>query len=94
MEIEYGLNLNEEREKKIRPRWESLLQQIKIIPFSLQCANASAIIRSKLKVSGTLVGPYDVQIAGTALAYNLVMVSSNLKEFKRITEIQVEDWRI
>ena len=48
---------------------------------------------ANFKISGLLVSPYDVQIAGTALAYNLTMVTSNLKEFRRIVEIQIEDWR-
>lgn len=97
MEIEYGLKLNEEREKVIRPRWEALLQQIKVVPFCSECAIATATIRSKLKNAGLLigpyVGPYDSLLAGTALAHTMIMVTSNLKEFKRISEIKIEDWR-
>ncbi len=94
MEIEYGLKLYEEREKVIRPKWESLLEQIKIIPFCSQCAVATAMIRSKLKNLGLPIDPYDSLLAGTALAHTMIMVTSNLKEFKRVSEITIEDWRI
>lgn len=93
MEIEYGLHLKPERQKKIRPIWESLLNCIEVVPFSSSSAEASAAIRAKLKNEGTLIGPYDILIAGCALANNLIMVTSNLKEFKRISEITIQDWR-
>jgi tRNA(fMet)-specific endonuclease VapC len=93
MEIEYGLKLNEEREKKIRPVWENLLQQIKILDFSSQCAHAVALIRSKLKSMGLPIGPYNVLIAGTCLAHHLIMVTSNGREFTRVEELKIEDWR-
>lgn len=94
MEIEYGLRLNPEREKKIRPLWESLLKLIQVAPYCRQCAKETAQIRSVLKVSGTPVGPFDLLIAGTAIAHQLTMVTSNYSEFKRIPDITVENWRI
>lgn len=93
MEIEYGLKLNSEREKKIRPLWETLLNHIQVVPFSNNCAVASSTLRSQLKTAGLLIGPYDILIAGTAFAYDFIVVTSNLKEFNRLTEIKVEDWR-
>lgn len=42
---------------------------------------------------GLPIGPYDVLIAGTSLAYNLVMVTSNMKEFSYVAEITIENWR-
>lgn len=93
MEIEYGLKLNQEREKKIRPLWNELLKYIHVIPYSLQCAQASASIRADLKSKGLLIGPYDILIAGVSLAHHMTMVTSNVKEFHRIEEITVEDWR-
>lgn len=93
MEIEYGLSLNPDREKKIRPLWKTLVNHIHIIAYSPKCAIASAAIRANLKSIGKPIGPYDALIAGTSLAYNMIMVTSNIGEFKRIPEITVEDWR-
>ena len=93
MEIEYGLRLFEQREMKTRPIWESLLKQIKVVPFCPHCAIATADIRSQLKKLGLPIGPYDSLLAGTALAHDMIMVTSNLREFNRIEEITIEDWR-
>lgn len=93
MEIEYGLTLHQEKEKKIRPIWESLLEVIVTLPFCSECAKKSAALRATLKNSGRLIGPYDILLSGTALAHNLTVVTSNTKEFSRTPEITVEDWR-
>lgn len=93
MEVEYGLKLNADRDKKIRPIWKALLKQIQILPFSDQCARATASIRASLKNVDQLIGPYDICIAGTAIAHHMVVVTSNMGEFKRVPAIIVEDWR-
>lgn len=93
MEIEFGLRLHAEREKKIRPLWEEFLNYINILPYSKECAVASASIRADLKRRGLPVGAYDLLIGGTALAHNLVMVTSNRDEFDRMPGLTVEDWR-
>lgn len=94
MEIEYGLRLNPEREKKIRPIWESLLKLIQMAPYCQRCAEETAQIRAVLKTTGSPVGPFDLLIAGTAIAHQLIMVTSNFDEFKKISVLKVENWRI
>ncbi len=93
MEVEYGLKLNSEKEKKIRPIWDTLLKEIRVLPFTEACARATASIRSNLKITDQLISPYDILIAGMAVAYDLVVVTSNIGEFKRISVITIEDWR-
>lgn len=93
MEIEYGLKLNVERENKIRPLWNSLLQLIEVLPYSTGCARNTARVRAILKAAGLPIGPYDILIAGTALAHNMVMVTSNFNEFNRVNELKIENWR-
>jgi tRNA(fMet)-specific endonuclease VapC len=46
-----------------------------------------------LKPKGRPIGAYDVLIAGTALARGLVVATSNIGEFERISGLLVEDWR-
>ncbi|MEI8366291.1 MAG: type II toxin-antitoxin system VapC family toxin [Parachlamydiaceae bacterium] len=93
MEIEYGLKLNPDREKKIRPLWQALLTYIHVLPYSPKCATSSASIRADLKNIGMSIGPYDTLIAGSSLANHMIMVTSNTDEFKRIPEITLENWR-
>ncbi len=93
MEVEFGLNLNAERAKKIRPLWDQLLKHVQVIPFSSACAIAAAAVRSQLKQEGLPIGPYDTLIAGTAIANGLVVVTANLREFQRVSSLKTENWR-
>jgi tRNA(fMet)-specific endonuclease VapC len=93
MEVDYGLALNAERAKKLAPILEAFFSTIATLPFDEADAQAAAAIRAALKTQGQPIGAYDVLIAGTGLARGLVVVTSNVSEFKRVSGLQVEDWR-
>ena len=79
----------------IEVEWEQMLaHQLPVCPpFDEADAQAAAAIRAALKTSGQPIGAYDVLIAGTGLARGLVLVTSNIGEFRRLSGLQVEDWR-
>jgi tRNA(fMet)-specific endonuclease VapC len=93
MEVEYGLALNAERARKLAPVLNAFFSTIVTLPFDEADAKAAAAIRAALKTVGQPIGAYDVLIAGMGLARGLVVVTSNVGEFKRVSGLQVEDWR-
>lgn len=62
------------------------------MPFGRKEAEVSAQIRAKLERQGKTIGPYDIQIAGCALANNVTLVTHNIKEFERVESLQIVDW--
>ncbi len=93
MEVDYGLALNADRARKLAPVLDAFFSTIVTLPFDEVDAKAAAAIRAALKTAGQPIGAYDVLIAGMGLARGLVVVTSNLGEFKRVSGLQVEDWR-
>jgi len=93
MEVDYGLALNAERAKELAPMLDAFFATIVTLPFDEADAKAAAAIRAALKTQGQPIGAYDVLIAGTGLARGLVVVTSNVGEFKRVSGLQVENWR-
>ncbi len=93
MEVDYGLALNAERARKLAPMLDAFFSTITTLPFDEADAKATAAIRASLKIVGQPIGAYDVLIAGAGLARGLVVVTSNVGEFKRVSGLQVEDWR-
>lgn len=93
MEIEFGLHLNPDRARKLAPVMDAFLSSITILPFEDADAKAAGAIRAALQKQGQPVGAYDVLLAGCGLARGLVVVTSNLGEFQRISGLQVENWR-
>jgi tRNA(fMet)-specific endonuclease VapC len=93
MEVDYGLALNAERAKKLAPILDAFFSTIATLPFDEADAQAAGAIRAALKTQGQPIGAYDLLIAGTGMARGLVVVTSNVGEFKRVSGLHVEDWR-
>jgi tRNA(fMet)-specific endonuclease VapC len=71
-------------------RW--VLEGIGIEPFDEHDMTMAADIRATLKRRGTPIGPYDVLIAGQALARGWTVVTANNGEFARVEGLTVIDW--
>lgn len=54
---------------------------------------ATALIRSQLKQAGMPIGAYDVLIAGQALNNDCTLVTDNVREFPRITNLKWTNWK-
>ena len=63
-----------------------------VLPFDVEDARVAGKVRSELEAVGRRIGPYDVLIAGQALARGLVLVTANRREFDRVAGLTCEDW--
>lgn len=93
MEVAYGLALNPQRAVLLAPVLDAFFSVVPTLPFAEAEAQAAAGVRAALKEAGQPIGAYDVLIAGTALARGLILVTSNVGEFRRVRGLLVEDWR-
>lgn len=93
MEVAYGLLLNPKLASRLKPVMDAFFGAIRVLPYDRAAAEATARARASLKRRGRLIGAYDVLIAGIALAHDLILVTSNLREFKRVEGLRIEDWR-
>ena len=48
--------------------------------------------KALLEDQGRMIGEFDLLIGSCAVYHNLIMVTSNLKHFNHIPNIQLEDW--
>lgn len=90
-ELEYGIARSMSPKKRMK-QVESISSLVNVLPFGDDEARVSAAIRAALEKKGTPIGPYDVLIAGTALARQGMLVTSNTKEFGRVTGLKIIDW--
>jgi tRNA(fMet)-specific endonuclease VapC len=49
-------------------------------------------LRAGLEKSGSLIGAYDLLIAAHALALELTLVTNNVREFRRLPALRIENW--
>jgi tRNA(fMet)-specific endonuclease VapC len=74
-------------------RVDELLARLKVLPLDDGVARAYADARRALEWASTPIGPNDLWIAAHALAEGLVVVTGNVREFRRVVGLAVEDWR-
>ena len=90
-ELEYGVSKSINREKN-RIALFDFISAFDILPFDDGDAEIYGLIRATLEKNGEVIGPYDMQIAAQAISNDLILVTNNEKEFKRIKNIKIENW--
>lgn len=71
---------------------EKFLAPLELRDFDLAAARQYGQVRTALQRQGTPIGPLDMQIAAHALALDLTLVTNNLREFRRVRGLRVENW--
>ena len=72
---------------------ETTLAPFVSLPFDDQDAVEYAKLRHSLELAGTVIGPYDLQIAAICLRHAATLVTNNVREFSRVNGLKVEDWQ-
>ncbi len=90
-ELEVGIAKSQNPGKR-RNQLNEFVSQVTVLEFGEKEATIAAHVRTNLERKGTPIGPYDTLIAGIALSSKSTLVTHNIKEFKRIKELIVEDW--
>ncbi len=60
-----------------------------VFGIDLEIAKTFGKIRAMLKRDGKVIEDIDIFIAATCLAYNLTLVSKNIKHFERIKDLEI-----
>jgi len=48
--------------------------------------------KAKLKTKGTIISDLDLFIGATAIAYDMTLITRNVREFERMDNIKIENW--
>lgn len=90
-ELVYGAEKSSRPEQNLATI-EGLAARLEVLAFDGQAATHFGQLRAELAKAGKPIGPYDQMIAGHARASGLILVTNNLKEFKRVPGLRVENW--
>lgn len=78
-------------------RWEENLAVVEeigleVVDLTREDAREAGRVRAALASTGRPIGPFDVLIAGQALARRATLITHNTHEFARVDGLVVEDW--
>lgn len=71
---------------------KEFLQPLLILDYNEKDSESYGKIRYELEKKGLPIGAMDLLIASQALSRNLILVTNNENEFKRVKGIKIENW--
>ncbi len=69
-----------------------LLPNLPVLPFDEAAARRYGEVRAELERQGTPLGDADLRIGAIALARGLTVVTGNVRHFRRIPQLPIENW--
>ncbi len=94
-ELEYGIAKSSSiHEEENRVALLEFLLPFKFIDFKQNDSYEYGRIRQDLQSKGKIIGNMDILIGSQAVSRGLILVTNNEKEFKRIENLQIENWII
>ena|SRR5579883_3190253 len=69
---------------------ERVLPLLTVLPYDVLAAEAYGRVRARLEDAGRPLADADLQIAATALAHGLTVVTGNVKHFERVPGLTLE----
>jgi tRNA(fMet)-specific endonuclease VapC len=90
-ELMYGAQQSRSPHQAIQAL-EDLATYIPVIGLPRNAGECFGEMHARLVRSGTMIGTNDLWIASHALAENLVLVTNNEREFRRVPGLKVENW--
>lgn len=90
-ELAYGIRQSERR-KQNQEAVEEFLSYVLVEDWPAAAAKEYGNIRTHLQNKGMPIGAMDLLIAAHAMYNKSILVTDNLKEFKRIPGLKIENW--
>jgi tRNA(fMet)-specific endonuclease VapC len=90
-ELAYGAEKSLSRKLSLK-RLAQLVTFLPVLPLPEKCGETYGRIRVSLERRGEMIGNNDLWIAAHALAIDLVLVTNNEGEFRRVPGLKIENW--
>ena len=71
---------------------DEFVSLIGVMPLPTDSGKRYGEIRSFLEAKGEIIGGNDLWIAAHAISANLILVTNNEREFRRVPDLKIENW--
>lgn len=77
---------------RLSERVEGVLSRVAVLPLDQPADETYGRLRTALEAAGTPIGANDLLIAAHALTLGIILVTDNVREFRRVKGLKVENW--
>jgi tRNA(fMet)-specific endonuclease VapC len=90
-ELLHGVEKSTKPDHNLR-QVEDFVSRLEVLEYGAKAASHYGVIRADLERQGTPMGVNDLHIAGHVRSEGLILVTNNLREFKRVEALRLENW--
>ena len=90
-ELIYGAEKSANVDKNLEAI-EEFISHLEILPYDAKASQHYGQIKAALEKKGEIIGENDVHIAAHTISQGLILVTNNLREFKRVPNLALENW--
>ena len=90
-ELIYGAEKSPNMDKNLEAI-EEFVSHLDVLPYDAKASQHYGQIKAALEKRGEIIGENDIHIAAHAISQGLILVTNNLREFKRVPNLALENW--
>lgn len=90
-ELMYGAEKSLNTDKNLEAV-EEFVSHLEVLPYDAKASQHYGQIKAALEKKGQIIGENDIHIAAHAISHGLILVSNNVREFKRVSNLALENW--
>ena len=90
-ELYKGAYRSQDWERYLTNIEQRVLPAVTVLPYDISIAKVFGKIRAQLEEIGTILPDADIQIAATAIGYDLDLITGNLRHFSRISDLKLNN---
>ena len=90
-ELIYGTEKSQNVDKNLEAI-EEFISHLDVLSYDAKASQHYGQIKAALEKKGEIIGENDIHIAAHSVSQGLILVSNNLKEFKRVPNLALENW--
>jgi len=90
-ELMYGAEKSLSTDKNLEAV-EEFVSHLEVLPYDAKASQHYGQIKAALEKKGQIIGENDIHIAAHAISHGLILVSNNVREFKRVPNLALENW--
>lgn len=90
-ELFYGAEKSAHVDKNLEAV-DEFITHLEVLPYDAKASQHFGQIKSSLEKKGEIIGENDIHIAAHAISQGLILVTNNLREFKRVNNLALENW--
>ena len=70
---------------------EEFISHLEVLPYDAKASQHYGQIKAALEKKGEIIGENDIHIAAHTISQGLILVTNNLREFKRVPNLALEN---